>query len=48
MACPCCGKHSAPTPSNVLGAQVCDFIYLLLYNCVCGSTRAVTLWESGE
>lgn len=24
------------------------FVYLLLFNCACGSTRAVKLWEAPE
>lgn len=47
-ACACCGRQSAPTPENVLGAQVCAFIYLLYFNCACDTTRVVVLWESCE
>jgi hypothetical protein len=46
--CRCCGARSTPTKENVLGAQIAPFIYLLLFNCSCGSTRAVTLWEAAD
>lgn len=48
MACPCCQRHSAPNAENVLGAQLSEVSYLLLYNCDCSSTRAVVLWASEE
>ncbi len=46
--CTCCRAPTAPTPANVIGAQVSVFAYLLLWNCGCGSTLAVTLWELEE
>lgn len=44
--CRCCGAQSAPAPNNIVGAQILPFIYLLLFNCACGSTRAVVMWEA--
>jgi hypothetical protein len=47
-ACSCCRLPAAPTPENLVGFQVSVVSYLLLWNCACGSTLAVTLWESEE
>jgi hypothetical protein len=48
MPCPCCRQFSAPTPANVLGPLLYTFMYAVLFNCQCGSTRAVVLWESAD
>lgn len=46
--CRCCSACSVPTPENVLGSQIYDFVYLLLFNCACGSTRAVILFGASD
>ena len=48
--CSCCAKSCAPTPQNVVknGGVVFDECYLVMFNCECASTQAVTLWEAEE
>lgn len=45
--CSCCRKPTAPnaTTRPMVAEGLC---YLLIWECDCGSTLAVTMWESEE
>lgn len=45
--CSCCSLPAAPTPESAR-PMIWPGFYLLLWECSCGSTQAVTLFESEE
>lgn len=46
--CACCRQPTAPTPANVIRPQISPWMYAVLFNCDCGSTLAVVIWEAPE
>lgn len=41
-----CGLCFAPTFANYRGSQLLGGLYLLLFNCKCGSTRALVMHDA--
>ena len=41
-----CGKNIRMSARTYIGAQIFEDSYLLCFNCKCGSTRAISMWES--
>lgn len=46
--CSCCSLPAAPTAESVLRPLVSAIMYAVLWNCECGSTLAVVIWESED
>lgn len=40
-----CGRCFGPTAANYRGSQLLGGLYMILLNCVCGSTKAIVLHD---
>lgn len=46
--CNCCQSPVAITPNSRVRPWVTTFIYMLMWECACGSTLAITMWETAD
>lgn len=47
-SCPCCARPFAIAESANARPWITDWFYMVLAECLCGSTMAVVIWELEE